>query len=114
MSDDTPKREFPRATCEIRAEYRSAENFIESYMRQVSQGGLFIEQDDPAPMGAEIDLSFNLPGDSHLIKAKGKVVWRMINPKHDIFEKGVGVKFLEISDADRKKIGDYVKENSDH
>ncbi len=108
---DEHDRAFPRATVDIKAEYKSAENFIESYMRQVGEGGLFIEQEDPAPMNSEIELSFNLPGDPHVIAVRAKVVWRMTHAVHDIFARGVGVKFVEISDEDRKRIGEFVKKH---
>ena len=110
--DQIAKREFPRATVEIKAEYSSAECFMESYMKQVGQGGLFIEHNDPPEMGAEIEVNFNLPGDSKMIHAKGRVVWRMTTHS-DIFAKGVGLKFTEISDEDCKRIGDFVNRFAD-
>lgn len=113
MAEDfESKREFPRALCDIKAEYRTTESFLGAYMKQVGLGGLFIENDDPPPMGEEIELSFSLPDDTHIIKAKGKVVWRMMNPTHDVFAKGVGVKFIEISDKDKKKISDFVESHN--
>lgn len=102
-------REFKRAHCEIKMEYRTAESFMEAYMMQVGKGGLFIQYDDPLPMGTEITVSFNLPGDPDVIMAKGRVVWRMENPHHDVFDIGMGIKFTDISATDRLKIDNFVK-----
>lgn len=110
--DHVARREFPRATVEIKAEYNSAECFMESYMKQVGQGGLFIEHKDPPEMGTELEVNFNLPGDSKMIHAKGKVVWRMTTHS-DIFAKGVGLKFTEISEEACKRIGDFVDRHDD-
>lgn len=109
--DYSAVREFPRLTLKLKAEYRTAESFMESYMKQVGQGGLFIEHKDPPQMGSELEVNFNLPGDSKMIHAKGKVVWRMTTHS-ELFAKGVGLKFTEISDEDRKRIGAFVESHS--
>lgn len=106
--EERKKRDFPRTHCEIKMEYRTAESFMEAYMMQVGKGGLFIRHDNPPMLGDEVEVSFSLPGDAKSIKARGKVVWRMENPYHEVFDKGVGVKFTDISDEARAKIGTFV------
>lgn len=110
--DDICSREFPRADINLKAQYGSAESFLDSYMKQVGQGGLFIEHEEPPPMGSELEVSFNLPDNPAMIKAKGEVVWRMTTHS-ELFAKGVGLKFTEICDEDRERIGLFVENNSD-
>ena len=71
----------------------------------ISSGGCFLHAMEKAPVGAKINLAFQLPGSSKYIEAVGEV-------KH-IREKGMGVEFVTM-DTDSKEeterfVGDYIK-----
>jgi len=71
----------------------------------ISSGGCFLQAMEKAPVGAKINLAFQLPGSSKYIEAVGEV-------KH-IREKGMGVEFVDM-DTDSKAeterfVDDYIK-----
>ena len=71
----------------------------------ISSGGCFLQAVEKAPLGAKINLAFQLPGSSKYIEAVGEV-------KH-IREKGMGIEFISMQ-ADGKEeterfVGDYIK-----
>lgn len=71
----------------------------------ISAGGCFLQAVEKAPLGAKINLAFQLPGSPKYIEAVGEV-------KH-IREKGMGVEFITM-DADSKEeterfVSDYIK-----
>lgn len=72
-----------------------------AFSRDLSLGGMFVETRDPLPVGSEINLRFHL-GDG------GSIVVALAEVKYSITKLGMGVEFLEISPADRKRIEDYV------
>jgi Tfp pilus assembly protein PilZ len=76
-----------------------------AFSRDVSRGGMFVETRDPLPIGSEITLRFHL-NDS------GPIVVALAEVKYHVTKLGMGVHFLELSPADRKRIDDYVAKAS--
>jgi len=76
-----------------------------SQASRIGPDGLFIESSNPLPIGTKIVVEFALP-ESPLewIEARGVVAW--ICPKADQYEfsQGMGVKFVELSPAVRRRI----------
>jgi c-di-GMP-binding flagellar brake protein YcgR len=72
-----------------------------AFSRDLSQGGMFIETRDPLPVGSEITLRFHL-------NDGGPIVVALADVKYSITKLGMGVEFLELSPADRKRIDDCV------
>ena len=79
----------------------------------ISPGGLFLESDLLYEVGEQIWLSFTLPGVSMSLRTRGKIVWVHKypddgNPKD---QAGMGVEFLDLSDAEQAALGAYLYEN---
>jgi c-di-GMP-binding flagellar brake protein YcgR len=72
-----------------------------AFSRDVSRGGMFVETRDPLPIGSEITIRFHL-GD------EGPIVVALAEVKYHVTKLGMGVHFLELSAADRKRIDEYV------
>ncbi|MFA7536899.1 MAG: TIGR02266 family protein [Desulfuromonadales bacterium] len=75
------KRMTPRIPIKMQVFYRkngSFSEFISSHTVNVSLGGLFIETDEPFPLGENLELKLSLP-DSNPIICQGRVVW-VISP----------------------------------
>jgi len=72
-----------------------------AFSRDVSRGGMFVDTRDPLPIGSEITLRFHLGDDGPIVEALAEV-------KYHVTKLGMGVRFLELSAADRKRIDDYV------
>ena len=74
----------------------------------ISAGGMCILTADPLSEGAKPTLTFLLPDDLAPVICKGRIAWcrpSTIDP--ELFE--VGVSFVEISDADRCRVMDFVE-----
>jgi c-di-GMP-binding flagellar brake protein YcgR len=72
-----------------------------AFSRDLSQGGMFIEAHDPAPVGSQVNLRFHLNDGGPIVVALAEV-------KYSVTKLGMGVEFVEMSPADRKRIDDYV------
>jgi len=72
----------------------------------ISSTGLKILVKEKLEREAKLQLSFNLPEDVGSIVVEGEIAW--VKPvKEELFE--VGVKFLSISEGDRKRLSLYIK-----
>ena len=79
----------------------------ELYFQQganISMGGLFLERTIPHPRGTAVSLRFTLPNDADPIEVKGTIV--NIGPVAD--ELGMGVKFTNLNDKDKKRIEKFI------
>lgn len=81
-------REAPRKPCLIKANYRIQDRDFNSYILDISIGGVFIEADTRVPVGRELLIEFSFPNRPQPIKFSGKIVWSTT--------KGFGVKFENI------------------
>lgn len=70
MSD----RRFERVPFALEVEFRTAGAFLVAYSTNLSKGGMFIETNDPLPVGKEVALRFNVPGEG-TIEVQGVVAW---------------------------------------
>ena len=58
----------------LEVEYRTAGAFLVAYSVNLSKGGIFLETDNPMPMGTVLNLRFSVPGGSPL-EVTGLVAW---------------------------------------
>lgn len=107
--DMAERRRHERFATEIKVDYRSGENFLFSYIRNISEMGIFIRSDDPLPVGTEIELCFRPDGEDPL-DVRGLVVW--VNPVKPIGENlnpGMGVRFENLTPELRERLVDLVR-----
>ncbi len=104
------KRVFPRKKLRTRVvfEDEKGEGFIYFYSTDVSVGGIFFESDVPLKLGTRVFLSFALSDGERAIRATGQVVRVERESGSGFVVLGVGIKFLELAEADRRRIGSYV------
>lgn len=72
----------------------------------LTAAGLFIEADTPVPLGADVELTLELPGDSQPLKASGQVV-RLAKRRGET--PGFAVEFLSLDDSARTRIDALLK-----
>jgi CheY-like chemotaxis protein len=75
---------------------------------EISEGGLFIQTPDPRPKDEILRVRIFLP--HREISAKALVLYSFTATAGSSKEPGMGMRFVEISDADRREIGDFIKE----
>jgi uncharacterized protein (TIGR02266 family) len=79
------------------------------YAKNVSRGGLFISTVKPREPGEEFDLEVSLPTKPrYLIRCRCEVVWKQHFHRKDPNEPGMGLRFLDLNDADGDKIDAWV------
>jgi c-di-GMP-binding flagellar brake protein YcgR len=93
------RRKFPRVP--LATQIYCDECMSIAFSKDLSRGGMFIETRDPLPAGSQINLRFHLNDGGPIVLAFAEV-------RYSITKLGMGVQFLEIAAADRKRIDDYV------
>jgi uncharacterized protein (TIGR02266 family) len=96
------KRKFRRVplVAVVRAEAAGQPYSVEG--RNISAGGMLVKTEKTLAEGTTLRLVFQLPGDPSLIHAVGVV--QHVSP--DAF---MGIRFLELSEADSRRIEAYVE-----
>ncbi|MBI2068397.1 MAG: PilZ domain-containing protein [Deltaproteobacteria bacterium] len=104
------KRLFPRKKLRTRVvfEDETGEGFIYFYSVDVSVGGVYFESDVPLKLGTKVFLSFLLGEGGPMIRSTGQVVRVERETGSGFLVLGVGIKFVDISEASRKLIDQYV------
>ena len=83
------------------------------YAVNISAGGLYIQTANPKPQGTEFVLRFNLPGDENAIQCRAVVVWSRQYHSESSPRSGMGIKFIEMTDEDAKRVREFVDEDED-
>ncbi len=108
MSVELPHREYPRFEVEIWVDFSTLDVEMSTQVLNLSRGGVFMKSDLPLPLDQEVELVLRLP-DGSPVHATGRVVWN-----HDLADarsrkpSGSGIQFLDIPDADRALLDDYL------
>jgi c-di-GMP-binding flagellar brake protein YcgR len=96
------KRQFRRVplVAMVRAEAAGHPYSVEG--RNISVGGMLVKTEKTLEEGLSLRLEFQLPGDSKAIHTTGVV-------QHVMPGSFMGIRFVDLNDADRKKIEAYVQ-----
>ena len=90
MDTDADKRGGERVT--INKEFESFDAFIQEYVTNISETGVFIKSQTPLPIGTQVNLRFTvIMDDIETIEGTGEVVRICVDPP------GMGVVFRELS-----------------
>ncbi|MFK7989366.1 MAG: TIGR02266 family protein [Sandaracinaceae bacterium] len=103
------RRVHERFEAELTVDWASGENFLFSYITNISEMGIFVRSDDPPEVGTAIRLRFGLPDDLPL-ELVGVVTW--INPVRSDgtdLNPGMGVQFQDLSASQREAVVQLVK-----
>ncbi|MBU1076330.1 MAG: PilZ domain-containing protein [Spirochaetes bacterium] len=77
--------------------------------KNISVNGVLLVVPEKREIGQKIMMKFNLPGSEDELMARGKIVWAKSFTSDAI---DIGVEFLNIRDADVKKIKEYILSQS--
>lgn len=110
MSDDEKdRREHERFPTSISVDYSSGENFLFSYIQNISEMGIFIRSDEPLAMGAELTLRFGAEGADPL-ELEGIVTWvNPVRPGGENINPGMGVRFTNLTPELRERVVEIVR-----
>jgi len=93
----------------IRIRYESVIDFVETQSMNISRTGMFIVTEAPAALGSRIEFEFSLTDGFVLLSGLAEVVRVAMG---GIVE-GMGVRFLDLDDANRRVIERIVAVNTD-
>ncbi len=99
----------PRAEADFEVHYRTAQEFLSAYSRNISGGGIFIRTQQPPPLNQKVRLRFTMPGIAHPFECEGIVVWSSPVPSRGVLPSGMGIKFLDLDPESRQLIVEFVK-----
>ena len=109
----TAGRKHPRYSVSIKVTFKSKEQFMEEYAKDISKGGLFVATDKPLPMESKIELILSLPEVQKEVKIIAEVVHVFGSEQAKLLDNkrvpGMGVQFLEFEDDGRKVLEEYFK-----
>ena len=80
--------------------------------RNLSRGGIFVENHIPDPVGTAVELSFTLPGRSSELVIKARVARATAGShitKQEVFPAGNGFEFVDVSDVDDGLLKEYLE-----
>jgi c-di-GMP-binding flagellar brake protein YcgR len=86
-------------------------------IKDISVGGVRLESEvewerkTPIEVGTVMKLSFKIPETNHIVNVNGEVVWHYgkIISDNDEIVASMGVKFLNLSESDRKAIESLIE-----
>ncbi|CAG1066501.1 hypothetical protein BAC1_02118 [uncultured bacterium] len=78
------------------------------YAKTISRGGMFISSVNPRKMAEEFEITFKLDELGREIKCRAVVVWVREYDSLVKQEPGMGIKFLDLDDATRDEIDEWI------
>ncbi len=103
------RRSHERFETSIQVDYASGETFLFSYITNISEMGIFIRSDSPAPHGAVLTLRFGST-DGPSLEIVGEVTWvNRVRPDGENLNPGMGVRFLDLSPEAREQVVELVR-----
>jgi len=104
------QREDPRLDVKICVDFASRDMFLSNYVTNLSNGGLFIQSQNPLPVRTEILITLTLPETQAVIQIKGRVVWTYdIKKGTGRIVPGMGIKFIDLSMENKTEIKNYIQ-----
>ncbi|MEM9175644.1 MAG: TIGR02266 family protein [Myxococcota bacterium] len=101
------RRRSERAPITVRIDYATVDELFSEFTRDINEGGLFIETDQPPDPGTEVTMQFRLPGSGEALKTVGRVV--RVTPAVLGRPGGMGIEFDELTPDDRRRIDQIVR-----
>ena len=99
------RRDSLRVPTAMDVTFEDARGFERAYLRNISEGGVYLETDRPLPMGTRFELSINIADRGERVQLQVEVVWVNAHPSPSSgLEPGVGVAWLDLSPEDKARI----------
>nr|WP_320049633.1 PilZ domain-containing protein [uncultured Desulfuromonas sp.] len=107
IADQRTRLRAPLLIKKIRLD--DGEKVFFGYSTNISCSGLFISTINPAQPGSRFEIEIPLPAPvSRDIRCQCETIWkRSYSPKNP-YEPGMGLRFIDLSEEDRKEIDDWV------
>jgi uncharacterized protein (TIGR02266 family) len=101
------RRRTERAPVVVRIEYSTVDALFSDFTRNINEGGIFVETDEPIPLDEKVDLKLRLPGSSELVHATGRVV--RVETTSPTSVGGIAIEFEQLDAEAREAINAAVR-----
>jgi uncharacterized protein (TIGR02266 family) len=101
-----------RFNASLQVSYKSYNEFITEYTKNVSSGGIFINTRRHHEISEVVDLSLVVPGLDNPLNIKGEVIHIKIHNVADE-DAGIGIKLIDIDSESRKALIEFIKSRND-
>ena len=108
--DGIERRATPRADFVVRVNYQTVDSLFSEFARNINDGGIFVETDDPQPVGTSVELEFKLPGAGRPIEVVGNVV-RTVSADQvkSVGVAGMAIEFENLGSDVRQQINEIIQ-----
>ena len=107
--DFNERRKSERADLVVRVIYQTVDELFTEFACNINEGGIFIETDNPQPLGSSVALEFKLPGSDEPIEVVGTVV-RISDGSGPNDSSGMGIEFGDLGAGARQHINEIVRQ----
>jgi len=105
-----PRKKYPKAALKWYVSAHSADRHVDGVTKEISPRQAYISCKKPFRLNEIVDVVIDAP--ERYLEFKAEVVWSNIyGYDDDITPRGMGVRFLKISEEDQKYISDLIEEN---
>lgn len=101
------RRRSERAPVVVQIEYSTVDALFSDFTRNINEGGIFVETDEPIPLDQKVDLKLRLPGSSELVHVTGRVV--RVESTTPTSAGGIAIEFGELDANARELINAAVR-----
>jgi type IV pilus assembly protein PilZ len=101
------RRHSPRADLLVRVNYQTVDALFSEFARNINEGGMFIETEDPQPVGSTVELEFKLPGSEDPLTVTGRVVRNDADGPDGPL--GMGIEFESLAQVERDQINEIIR-----
>jgi uncharacterized protein (TIGR02266 family) len=105
--ENSERRRTNRAPVTVRIAYATVDEMFSEFTRDINEGGLFIETENPHPPGTEVSMQFHLPGSTEIVQTIGRVV--RVSNGDAAGPPGMGLEFDELTPDDRTRIDRIIR-----
>ena len=107
-----PSKKYPRAGVKWYVLAQSADREVDGVTKEISPRQAYIRCNKPFRLNEIVDVAITAP--DRKLEFQAEVVWSNIyGYDDDITPRGMGVRFLEISEEDKKYISDLIQEHKE-
>ncbi len=101
------RRRTERARVVVRIEYATVDALFSDFTRDINEGGIFVETDEPIPLDEKVDLKLRLPGSTELVNVRGRVL--RVEQATATSASGIAIAFEQLDTSARELIDSVVR-----
>jgi uncharacterized protein (TIGR02266 family) len=99
------RRHGNRVPVQIWVEEKTDRELYFQRSANLSEGGIYLENTIPHPVGTRVTLRFSLPGEAQKLEVAAEVVGAVAGEE----EMGMGLKFLNLGAGDAARLRKYIE-----